>query len=104
MYFNSLSDCINKYVNAICAFCSVTYIKSEVIFTKMCLQETGYSINQLHRKLKPAEKTLSTSPGPSKLMKGNFRESDYESDYDGRTSSCYTASPKFSVVDSGITY
>ncbi|XP_071560873.1 uncharacterized protein [Temnothorax nylanderi] len=66
------------------------------------MKETGYSINQLHRKLEPAEKIPSSSPGPSKLVKGDFRESDYESDYDGRTSSCRTgSSTKFSVADSG---
>ncbi|XP_024868428.1 muscle M-line assembly protein unc-89-like isoform X5 [Temnothorax curvispinosus] len=74
----------------------------ENIQDKSAVQETGYSINQLHRKLEPAEKIPSTSPGPSKLVKGDFRESDYESDYDGRTSSCRTgSSTKFSVADSG---
>lgn len=109
---------INKCIYAICAFCSVMYILnrksllykvkiSDLIYTYIiniiCLQETNYSIDQLHKKLEPAEKILSTSPGPSKLVKGDFRESDYESDYDGRTSSCRTvSSTKFSVADSGI--
>lgn len=80
---------------------------SDLIYTYIiniiCLQEKNYSIDQLHKKLEPAEKILSTSPGPSKLVKGDFRESDYESDYDGRTSSCRTvSSTKFNVADSGI--
>ncbi|KAL0100113.1 hypothetical protein PUN28_019517 [Cardiocondyla obscurior] len=66
-------------------------------------KETEYSVNQLHRKLESEEKVLLPSPGPSKLMKGDFRESDYESDYDGRAlSSCHTvSSTKFNVADSG---
>ncbi|XP_012061613.1 PREDICTED: uncharacterized protein LOC105624873 [Atta cephalotes] len=65
------------------------------------MKETGYSLNQLHRKLIPAEKILSISPSPSKLVKGDFRESDYESD-DGRILSCHTvSSTKFNVADSG---
>jgi len=96
---------INKCVYAFCAFCSAMYkcIKSEIL-KKCYLQETGYSLNQLHRKLVPAEKILSISPSPSKLVKGDFRESDYESD-DGRILSCHTvSSTKFNVADSGITY
>ncbi|XP_018309582.1 uncharacterized protein [Mycetomoellerius zeteki] len=65
------------------------------------MKETGYSLNQLHRKLLPTEKILSISPSPSKLVKGDFRESDYESD-DGRILSCHTVgSTKFNVTDSG---
>ncbi|XP_018309584.1 uncharacterized protein [Mycetomoellerius zeteki] len=64
------------------------------------MKETGYSLNQLHRKLLPTEKILSISPSPSKLVKGDFRESDYESD-DGRILSCHTVgSTKFNVTDS----
>ncbi|XP_039306302.1 uncharacterized protein LOC105193639 isoform X2 [Solenopsis invicta] len=63
------------------------------------IKETGYSMNQLHRKLEPTAKIPSISPEPSKLMKGDFRESDYESDYDGRTSSF--SATKLSVTDSG---
>jgi len=60
-------------------------------------------MDQLHRKLGPAEKILSTSPSPSKFVKADFRESDYESDYDGRTPPCRTmTSTKFSTIDSGI--
>jgi len=67
------------------------------------LQKTGYSLNQLRKKLEPAEKILSISPDPSKLVKGDFRESDYESDYDGRTSSRHiVSSTKLNVADSGI--
>ncbi|XP_018338023.1 PREDICTED: titin-like isoform X4 [Trachymyrmex septentrionalis] len=63
-------------------------------------KETGYSLNQLHKKLVPAEKILSISPSPSKLVKGDFRESDYESD-DGRILACHTvSSTKFNVADS----
>ncbi|XP_014485705.1 PREDICTED: uncharacterized protein LOC106750117 isoform X2 [Dinoponera quadriceps] len=45
------------------------------------VKETG------HRKLEPTEKILSTSPSPSRFAKGDFRESDYESDYDARSAS-----------------
>ncbi|XP_011705984.1 PREDICTED: uncharacterized protein LOC105461199 isoform X2 [Wasmannia auropunctata] len=66
------------------------------------MKETGHSLNQLHRKLTPVEKILPISPGPSKLMKGDFRESDYESDYDSKISSYQTvSSTKFDVADSG---
>jgi len=61
-------------------------------------------MDQLHRKLGPTEKILSISPSPSKFVKADFRESDYESDYDGRTPPCRTmTSTKFSAIDSGIT-
>jgi len=67
------------------------------------LQKTGYSLNQLRKKLEPTEKILSISPDPSKLVKGDFRESDYESDYDSRTSSRHIVnSTKLNVADSGI--
>lgn len=96
----------NKYMYVICVFCisaMYKYIKSEIL-KKCYLQETGYSLNQLHRKLLPTEKILSISPSPSKLVKGDFRESDYESD-DGRILSCHTVgSTKFNVTDSGTTY
>lgn len=60
-------------------------------------------MDQLCKKLEPAEKLLSASPSPSKFLKGDFRESDYESDYDGRTPPYRTvSSTKFSVADSGI--
>ncbi|RLU22075.1 hypothetical protein DMN91_006455 [Ooceraea biroi] len=65
-------------------------------------KKTEHSMDQLHRKLGPAEKILSVSPSPSKFVKADFRESDYESDYDGRTPPCPTiSSTKFSVTDSG---
>lgn len=34
-------------------------------------------------------KIQAPSPSPSKFVKGEFRESDYESDYDGRISSVW---------------
>ncbi|XP_018360288.1 PREDICTED: titin isoform X3 [Trachymyrmex cornetzi] len=64
------------------------------------MKEMGYSLNQLHRKLVPVEKILSVSPSPSKLVKGDFRESDYESD-DGRILFHTVSSTKFNVADSG---
>ncbi|XP_072764140.1 uncharacterized protein [Anoplolepis gracilipes] len=66
------------------------------------LKETGHSMDQSRRKLESVEKVLPISPSPSKFVKGDFRESDYESDYDRRTSPCRPSSyTKFSVVDSG---
>ncbi|XP_067210497.1 uncharacterized protein zormin isoform X3 [Linepithema humile] len=66
------------------------------------VKETGHSIDQLYKKLEPAEKVLPASPSPSKFVKGDFRESDYESDYDGRTPPYRTASSmKFTATDSG---
>lgn len=56
-------------------------------------------MDQSYKKLEPVEKVLPISPSPSKFVKGDFRESDYESDYDRRTSPSFT---KFSVIDSGI--
>lgn len=61
-------------------------------------------MDQSHRKLEPVEKILPISPSPSKFVKGDFRESDYESDYDRKTPPCRaSSSTKFSVIDSGIT-
>ncbi|KAL6428690.1 hypothetical protein ACFW04_007940 [Cataglyphis niger] len=66
------------------------------------LKETGYSMDQSHRKLEPVEKILPISPSPSKFVKGDFRESDYESDYDRKTPPYRaSSSTKFSVIDSG---
>ncbi|XP_019884311.1 titin isoform X6 [Camponotus floridanus] len=62
------------------------------------LKETGHSMDQSYKKLEPVEKVLPISPSPSKFVKGDFRESDYESDYDRRTSPSFT---KLSVIDSG---
>lgn len=60
-------------------------------------------MDQLYKKLEPAEKILPASPSPSKFVKGDFRESDYESDYDARTPSYRpVSSTKFSATDSGI--
>ncbi|CAK9797379.1 TTN [Anthophora quadrimaculata] len=47
-------------------------------------KETVYSTDQSHKKLETTKKILPPSPSPSKFVKGEFRESDYESDYDGR--------------------
>ncbi|KAL6428691.1 hypothetical protein ACFW04_007940 [Cataglyphis niger] len=67
------------------------------------LKETGYSMDQSHRKLEPVEKILPISPSPSKFVKGDFRESDYESDYDRKTPPYRaSSSTKFSVIDSDI--
>ncbi|XP_012542170.2 titin isoform X3 [Monomorium pharaonis] len=61
-----------------------------------------YSMNQLYRKLESVEKIPSTSPDPSKIVKADFRESDYESDYDIKPSLCHSISAtKFSSTDSG---
>lgn len=66
------------------------------------LKETGHSMDQSHRKLEPVEKILPISPSPSKFVKGDFRESDYESDYDRKTPPCRaSSSTKLSVIDSG---
>lgn len=60
-------------------------------------------MDQSHRKLEPVEKILPISPSPSKFVKGNFRENDYESDYDRKTPPYRaSSSTKFSVIDSGI--
>ncbi|XP_015171223.1 PREDICTED: titin isoform X2 [Polistes dominula] len=42
-----------------------------------------------HRKMESTRKVQGPSPSPSKFVKGEFRESDYESDYDGRISSVW---------------
>ncbi|KAL6428692.1 hypothetical protein ACFW04_007940 [Cataglyphis niger] len=74
----------------------------ENIQDKSAVQETGYSMDQSHRKLEPVEKILPISPSPSKFVKGDFRESDYESDYDRKTPPYRaSSSTKFSVIDSG---
>ncbi|CAL1681894.1 unnamed protein product [Lasius platythorax] len=66
------------------------------------LKETGPSMDQSYRKFEPVEKILSISPSPSRFVKGDFRESDYESDYDRKTPPCRaSSSTKFSVTDSG---
>ncbi|XP_068967253.1 titin isoform X4 [Bombus flavifrons] len=47
-------------------------------------KETIYTTDQSQKKLETAKKILPPSPSPSKFVKSEFRESDYESDYDGR--------------------
>ncbi|XP_076758852.1 uncharacterized protein LOC143428086 isoform X1 [Xylocopa sonorina] len=47
-------------------------------------KETIYATDQSQKKLETTKKILPPSPSPSKFVKGEFRESDYESDYDGR--------------------
>ncbi|XP_014601997.1 PREDICTED: uncharacterized protein LOC106785786 isoform X2 [Polistes canadensis] len=42
-----------------------------------------------HRKMETTRKVHGPSPSPSRFVKGEFRESDYESDYDGRISSIW---------------
>lgn len=58
------------------------YLHENNIFT--FFQETIYTTDQSHKKLETTKKILPPSPSPSKFVKGEFRESDYESDYDGR--------------------
>ncbi|XP_043261539.1 uncharacterized protein LOC122402644 [Colletes gigas] len=50
----------------------------------MSTKETVYATDQTQKKFETAKKILPPSPSPSKFVKGEFRESDYESDYDGR--------------------
>lgn len=64
-------------------YATLVFLVRTEILTKRCLQETG----QLQRKLEPAERILSISSSPSRFVKSDFRESDYESDYDGRSAS-----------------
>ncbi|XP_076170517.1 uncharacterized protein LOC143148247 isoform X3 [Ptiloglossa arizonensis] len=47
-------------------------------------KETVSTTDQSQKKFETAKKILPPSPSPSKFVKGEFRESDYESDYDGR--------------------
>ncbi|XP_033332507.2 uncharacterized protein LOC117223969 isoform X2 [Megalopta genalis] len=47
-------------------------------------KETVYSADQSQKKLETSKKILPPSPSPSKFVKSEYRESDYESDYDGR--------------------
>nr|XP_033332552.1 uncharacterized protein LOC117223969 isoform X8 [Megalopta genalis] len=56
----------------------------ENIHDKKQLQETVYSADQSQKKLETSKKILPPSPSPSKFVKSEYRESDYESDYDGR--------------------
>ncbi|XP_076636076.1 uncharacterized protein LOC143349064 isoform X2 [Colletes latitarsis] len=49
----------------------------------MSTKETVYATDQTQKKFE-TKKILPPSPSPSKFVKGEFRESDYESDYDGR--------------------
>ncbi|XP_026674575.1 muscle M-line assembly protein unc-89 isoform X5 [Ceratina calcarata] len=51
---------------------------------KKVIQETIYVADQSQKKIDTTKKILPPSPSPSKFVKGEFRESDYESDYDGR--------------------
>ncbi|XP_078042862.1 uncharacterized protein LOC144473128 isoform X2 [Augochlora pura] len=50
----------------------------------MSTKETMYSTDQSQKKLETSKKILPPSPSPSKFVKSEYRESDYESDYDGR--------------------
>ncbi|XP_046833264.1 uncharacterized protein LOC124430549 isoform X4 [Vespa crabro] len=53
-------------------------------------KETVYTTDlSSHRKMDTTRKVQAPSPSPSKFVKGEFRESDYESDYDGRISSVW---------------
>ncbi|XP_054013283.1 titin isoform X3 [Hylaeus anthracinus] len=50
----------------------------------MSAKETVYTTDQSQKKFETAKKILPPSPSPSRFVKSEFRESDYESDYDGR--------------------
>lgn len=47
-------------------------------------KETVYTVDQSHKKMETMKKVTPPCASPSKFAKGEFRESDYESDYDGR--------------------
>ncbi|RZF40114.1 hypothetical protein LSTR_LSTR011242 [Laodelphax striatellus] len=49
------------------------------------VEQTKLSVSQQHQQQRPAKRSVGPPPcSPSKFVKGEFRESDYESDYEGR--------------------
>ncbi|KAG7188138.1 hypothetical protein KM043_013359 [Ampulex compressa] len=52
-------------------------------------KEIFHSMDQSQKKFETTRKILPSSQSPSKFVKSEFRESDYESDYDGRIPSLW---------------
>nr|XP_012144065.1 PREDICTED: muscle M-line assembly protein unc-89 isoform X8 [Megachile rotundata] len=50
----------------------------------MSAKDTVYTTDQSQKKFEAPKKIVPPSLSPSRFVKGEFRESDYESDYDGR--------------------
>ncbi|XP_043502049.1 muscle M-line assembly protein unc-89 isoform X6 [Polistes fuscatus] len=73
---------------------TMTEVHKTVIYEnvqdKKIIQETVFTTDHSsHRKMETTRKVHGPSPSPSRFVKGEFRESDYESDYDGRISSVW---------------